>query len=161
MCAACIDSWLLTRSDKKRFEALERNHSGDWMMLEFAVMQKVEAGSWQQQRICGWFREFGWMEGVVGRWNRALLNLYAFWQMQFQECVNDSYVWSSFHFIPYTHHYIQHIKFQVWNWSTSHYVGALFENISFTDTLNRATFIEKQLHISVVYDHHWAISTVF
>jgi len=23
-----------------------------------AVMKKVGTGSWQQQRICGWFREF-------------------------------------------------------------------------------------------------------
>jgi hypothetical protein len=30
-------------------------------------------------------------------------------------------------------------------------VGAVFENISFTNTQNTATFIEKQLHISVVW----------
>ena len=32
---------------------------------------------------------------------------------------------------------------------------------SCTNTLNMATFIEKQFHISVVYDHHWAINAVF
>jgi len=32
---------------------------------------------------------------------------------------------------------------------------------SCTNTQNTATFIEKQLHISVVYDRHWAINTVF
>jgi len=31
------------------------------------------------------------MEGVDGRWKQALLRLYAFWQVKFQECVNDSY----------------------------------------------------------------------
>jgi hypothetical protein len=102
----------------KKFEALERNHRGDWMMLEFAVMKKGEAVSWrQQQRICGWFREVGWMEGGEGRWSQALLRLYAFWQVQFEECVNDSYdVWSSFHYIPYSPHYILHIICRVWNW---------------------------------------------
>jgi len=40
-------------------------------------------------------------------------------------------------------------------------VGAVFENILFTVGLNTAIFIEKQLHISVVYDHHWVINTVF
>jgi hypothetical protein len=34
------------------------------MMLEFAVMKKSEAVSWQQQQIiCGWFREVGLMKG--------------------------------------------------------------------------------------------------
>ena len=28
------------------------------MLWESAVMKKGEVGSWQQQRICGWFREF-------------------------------------------------------------------------------------------------------
>ena len=46
-------------------------------------------------------------------------------------------------------------------WSTLRCVGALFENISFTNTLNTATFIEKQLHISAVYDLHQAINMVF
>ena len=46
-------------------------------------------------------------------------------------------------------------------WSISLCVFAVFDNISCTNTLNMATFIEKQLHISVVYDHHWAINTVF
>ena len=50
------------------------------------------------------------------------------------------------------------VKFE---WSTLWCVGAVFVNISFTDTLNRAIFIEKQLHISAVYDHHQAINTVF
>jgi len=59
------------------------------MMLETAVMKKCEAGSWQQQRICGWFREVGLMEGVGRRWSQALLRLYALWQMHFQEHVND------------------------------------------------------------------------
>ena len=40
-------------------------------------------------------------------------------------------------------------------------VGAVFENMLFTVGLNTAIFIEKQLHISVFYDHHWAINTVF
>jgi len=40
-------------------------------------------------------------------------------------------------------------------------VCEVFVNISCTDTLNTATFIEKQFHISVVYDHCQAISTVF
>jgi len=43
------------------------------MMWEYAVMKKGEAGSWQQQRIFGWFREFGWMVGFGGRWSEALL----------------------------------------------------------------------------------------
>ena len=38
---------------------------------------------------------------------------------------------------------------------------AMFDNISCTNTLNRAIFIEEQLHISVVYDHDWAINAVF
>jgi len=40
-------------------------------------------------------------------------------------------------------------------------VCEVFVNISFTDTLNKATFIEKQFHISAVYDHHQAINTDF
>jgi len=43
------------------------------MMLEFGVMKKVEAGSRQQQRDCGCFREYGWMDGVVGRCSQAFL----------------------------------------------------------------------------------------
>ena len=39
-------------------------------------------------------------------------------------------------------------------------VYAVFDNIC-TNTLNMATFIGKQLDISVAYDHHWAINTVF
>jgi len=59
-------------------------------------MKKGEAVSWQQQRICGCFREVVWMKGVEGRWSQALIMLCAFWQVQFQECVNDSYdIWSS------------------------------------------------------------------
>ena len=38
-------------------------------------------------------------------------------------------------------------------WITFRCVCAVFENVTFTNTLNTATFIEKQLHISVVYDH--------
>jgi hypothetical protein len=49
----------------------------------------------------------------------------------------------------------------VTEWSTLHCVCEVFENISFTDTLNTATFIEKQPHISVVCDPHRAINTVF
>jgi len=30
-------------------------------MLESAGMKKGEAGSWQRQRICGWFKEVGRM----------------------------------------------------------------------------------------------------
>jgi len=30
-------------------------------MLESAAMKKGEAGFWQQQRLCGWFREVGWI----------------------------------------------------------------------------------------------------
>jgi hypothetical protein len=103
------------------------------MMLEFAVMKKGESGSWQQQRIYGWFRELGWMEGVGGRWSQDLLRLYAFWQVQFQDCVNDSYeVWSAFHYIPYSHQYIQHIKFRVWNWSTFRCVCEVFDDIIYS-----------------------------
>jgi hypothetical protein len=29
------------------------------MMLESAVMKKAESGSWQQKKICGWFRVVG------------------------------------------------------------------------------------------------------
>jgi hypothetical protein len=101
--------------------------------------------------------------GGFGGWGvgAGLLRLYAFWQAQFQECVNDSYdVWSSSVYIPYSHHYILHIKCRVkFEWGTLRYVGAVFVNI-FTDTFNTATFIEKQLHISAVYDHR-AINTVF
>ena len=84
-------------------------------MLESAVVKTGEAGSWQEQRIGWWFRVVGRIEGVVGEsWSRALLRLYAFCQVQFQECVNGSYdVLSSFHYIPYSHHYIQHINFRV------------------------------------------------
>jgi len=31
-----------------------------------AVMKKVEAVSWQQHRICGWFRGVEWMKGFWG-----------------------------------------------------------------------------------------------
>jgi len=56
------------------------------------------------------------MEGIGGEVEQGLLRLYAFWQLQFQECVNDSYdVWSSFVYVPYSHHYIQHIKCRVCN----------------------------------------------
>jgi hypothetical protein len=96
------------------------------MMLESAVMKRGEAGSWQQQRICGQFREFAWMDGVGGRWSHALLRLYAFWQVEFQECVNDSYdVQSSSHYIPNSYdvrlpsHYIPN-SYDVW--SPSHYI---------------------------------------
>jgi hypothetical protein len=46
-------------------------------------------------------------------------------------------------------------------WSTFCCVCEVLENLSFTDTLNIATIIEKQLNISVVYDHHRASNTVF
>jgi len=49
----------------------------------------------------------------------------------------------------------------VTEWSTSCCVCEVFVNISFTDILNTATFIEKQFHISAVCDHHQAISRVF
>ena len=103
------------------------------------------------------------MLDVLGSWSQALLGLYASWQVQFQECVNDSYdVWASFHYIPYLHHYIQTLNAECEiEWSISLCVFAMFDNISCTNTLNMATFIEKQLHISVVYDHHWAINAVF
>jgi hypothetical protein len=43
-----------------------------------------------------------WVLG--GRWSQALLRLYAFWQVKFQECVNDSYAaWSSFPSVYSTH----------------------------------------------------------
>ena len=45
-------------------------------------------------------------------------------------------------------------------WSISLCVFAVFD-ISCTNTLNTATFIDKQLDISVVYNHHWAINIVF
>ena len=48
-----------------------------------------------------------WMVLGGGRWSQALVSLYAFWQVLFQECVNDSYdVWSPFHYIPCSHQYI-------------------------------------------------------
>jgi len=31
------------------------------------------------------------MEGVGGRLSQAVLRLYAFWQVKFQECIHDSY----------------------------------------------------------------------
>jgi len=69
-------------------------------MLGYALMKNGGAGSWQQQRIFGWFRDSGWVVGVVGKWSQALLRLYAFWQVKFQECVNDSYdAWSLFLYI--------------------------------------------------------------
>jgi hypothetical protein len=47
----------------------------------------------------------------------GLLRLYAFWQVRFQKCVNDSYdAWSSFLYIPHTYQYIQHIECGVWSW---------------------------------------------
>jgi len=45
------------------------------MLWEYAVMRNGGAGSWQQQTICGWFREFGWMESFGWRWSEALLSL--------------------------------------------------------------------------------------
>jgi hypothetical protein len=79
--------------------------------------KKGEAHSWQQPRICGWFREFRWLLGVGVRGNQALLRLYAFWQVKFQECVNDSYnSWSSFICIPCSHQYIPRTECRVRNW---------------------------------------------
>ena len=59
-------------------------------MLGYAVMKSGGAGSWQQQRIFGWFRDIReWrVLGVVGA--RICLGC-AFWQVKLQECVNDTY----------------------------------------------------------------------
>jgi hypothetical protein len=61
------------------------------MMCESAVMEKCEAGSWQQQRICGWFREDELNGGYWGEVEPGLLRLYTLWQLKCQECVNVSY----------------------------------------------------------------------
>jgi hypothetical protein len=79
------------------------------MKLEAAVLKKMKQipGS---GRLVG-SNKIRRMEGVLGMWSQALLRLYALWQVQFQECVNDSYdVRPSFVYIPYSHNYIQHIK---------------------------------------------------
>jgi hypothetical protein len=82
------------------------------------------------------------MEGVREQWGQALLMLYAFWQVKFQKYVNDSYVvWSSSLYVPYSNQNIQHIEYRVRNWSISHCVCAVFENVSFTVRRNTTTFI--------------------
>jgi hypothetical protein len=107
------------------------------ILWQSAVMKKDEAVSWLQQRICGWFREVGRVEGAGGSRSQALLRLYAFWQVKYQECVLDSCdVWSSFLYMPCSHQYIQHIES-----STSRCVCAVFENILCTVCLETATFI--------------------
>ena len=54
-----------------------------------------------------------WLEDVWGRRIQALLRLYAIWQVQIQECGDDSYdVQSTFHYIPYSHQYIQNNEIQ-------------------------------------------------
>jgi hypothetical protein len=86
------------------------------VLWESAVMKKGEAGSWLMQRICGWFREVGRMEGCGGggKWSQTLLRVYALWQVKYQECVNDSYyVSSSFLYISYSYQYIQHMECRV------------------------------------------------
>jgi len=63
---------------------------------------------WVVQRSCGECRVLG------GQWSQALLRLYAFWELKYQESVNDSYdVWSSFLYIPYSSQCIQHIECRV------------------------------------------------
>ena len=74
------------------------------MLWECAVMTKYWSrflaaadNLWVVQRIFG-------MVGFGGRWSEALLSLNAFWQVKFQECVNDSYAaWSSFPSVYSTH----------------------------------------------------------
>jgi len=39
--------------------------------LGYAVMKNGGVGSWQQQRIFGWFRVIVWMEGVGGEVERG------------------------------------------------------------------------------------------
>jgi len=93
----------------------------------------------------------------------ALLMQYAFLQVQFQEYVK-------IHKLCGQHSIIYPIPIIIFNklnaeceieWSIFHWDGAVFENILFTVGLNTIIFIEKQLRISVVHDHHWAINTVF
>ena len=102
------------------------------------------------------------MEGVGGSWSQTLPRLYAFWQVQFQEYVKILMMCGH-------HSIIYRIPIIIFNTlsaecviecSTLCCVGEVFENISFTETLNTATISGKQLHISVVYDHHWTINTV-
>ena len=86
---------------------------GTWCPISEAWDVNIDRFYFPAVTYTGWFREFGWMEGVWGRRSQALLRLYAIWQVQFQECVDDSYdVWSTFHYIPYFHQYIQHNKIQ-------------------------------------------------
>jgi len=63
---------------------------------------------WVVQRCCGEW----WV--LVGSGARLCLGYNTFWQVKFQECVNDSYyVWSSFLYISYSYQYIQHIECRV------------------------------------------------
>ena len=117
MSAACINNWLLTRRDKKiwAFWKKSQRHLNEVGVCSHKKkMKQVPGGSRESvgvsQKLVEW-RVLG------GRWSQALLRLYAFWQVQFQEYVNDSYdVWSPFHYIPNSHHYIRHIKCRVCNW---------------------------------------------
>jgi len=73
-------------------------------MLESAVMKKLKQVSGSGRESVGGSEKLGEWRVLGGRWSRALLRLYAFWEMQFKECVNYSYdVWSSFHYMPCSH----------------------------------------------------------